>query len=122
MKVASKLQTSYFGNLGEIFAQKLLETKGYKILKRKFRSTFGEIDLICLKDDTLVFVEVKTRWSKKFGSPEESVTPHKLSKIKKTAQYFSLLNPSLPKKQLIEVMAIEVDEGKVSSVKVIKVD
>lgn len=122
MRYPPKSQTSYFGDLGERFAQNLLQKYGYKILSRKFRSKFGEIDLITLKDDCVVFVEVKTRYSNKFGKPEEAVTPLKLKRIKKTAEYFCLLNPNLPKKLLIEVLAIEVREGKVSSYRIIKVD
>lgn len=122
MTSTSKTQTSHFGNLGERFAESLLKRKGYSILKTKFRSRFGEVDIIALKDSTLVFVEVKTRWSEKFGKPEEAVTPWKLKKIAKTGEYFSLLNPTLPKKLLIEVVAIEVENGKVTSAKIITVD
>ena len=121
MLLSPKFQTKRFGNLGEKFAQRLIKAKGYKILTTNFRSKFGEIDIIAQKNDFLVFIEVKTRWSNKYGKPEEAVTSKKLWKIKKTAEYFLLRNPSLPKKLLIEVVAIELTNGKVTSAKVISV-
>lgn len=117
-----KGNTRSFGNLGEDYAVSLLKKAGYKILERNFRSKFGEIDIVARQDDTLVFVEVKARWSKRFGNPEEAVTPKKLFKIKKTAEYFSLTHPSLPKKLRIDIVAIDIDRGKVVSSKIIKVD
>lgn len=112
----------YYGNLGENYAYNLLRSHGYKILQRNFRSKTGEIDIVAIEGDTLVFVEVKTRWSKKFGLPEEAVTKRKLYRIRKTGEYFSLTHPTLPKKLRIEVVAIEVVNGKVSSARIIKAD
>ena len=111
----------YFGELGENYALKLITEYGYKLLQKNFHSRFGEIDIIAIDRDTLVFVEVKTRWSKKFGAPEEAVTPQKLRKIKKVGEYYSLTHPLLPKKLGIDVVAIEVEKGSVTSAKIIKV-
>ncbi|OGM15132.1 hypothetical protein A2V56_00525 [Candidatus Woesebacteria bacterium RBG_19FT_COMBO_42_9] len=122
MSARAKFPTRYFGDKGEKFAKKFLYERGYKILTTKFRCRFGEIDIVALKDGVLVFIEVKTRWSEKFGKPEEAVTPWKLQRIKRTAEYFSLLNSNLPKKLLIEVVAIEVREERVTKAKIITVD
>ena len=111
-----------FGDLGEDYAVRLLEKKGYKIIERNFKTKLGEIDIVARVDDSLIFVEVKTRWSKKFGLPEEAVTPWKLAKIRRVAQYFFISHPRLPQKGQIEVVAIEVEDGKVNSAKIIKVD
>ena len=111
----------HYGELGEAFAEKYLDSKGYKILKKNFRSGAGEIDIVAQDADTLVFVEVKTRWSSRYGAPEEAVTARKLQKIKKVGEYYSLIHPTLPKKLRIDVVAIEVQEGKVTSCKLIKV-
>lgn len=113
--------TSKFGSLAEDYAAKFLATKGFKVLERNFRSRFGEIDIIALDEPTLVFVEVKARWSRKFGAPEEAVTKSKLWKIQKTAEYYSILHPDLPKKMRIDVVAIEIEGGVVSSIKIIPV-
>lgn len=110
------------GVLAENFAAKLLQNKGYRILDRNFRSKFGEIDIIATLDDSLVFVEVKARWSQKFGLPEEAVTLQKLYKIRKTGEYYSLLHPELPQKLRIDVVALEIQNGAVAASKIIQVD
>ncbi len=112
---------SNLGSLAESYAVRLLSSKGYKIIERNFHSRFGEIDIIALEGPTLVFVEVKARWSRKFGAPEEAVTRSKLWKIQKTGEYYSILHPELPKKLRIDVVAIEVEGGVVSSAKIIQV-
>lgn len=117
-----KRQTSLQGNLAEDYAVKLLESKGYRIIDRNFRSRFGEIDIIAIKDDCLIFVEVKARWSQKFGKPEEAVTPSKLWKIGKTGEYYSLLNPGLPKKLRIDVVALEIEGSRIVESRIIIVD
>ncbi|OGM75835.1 hypothetical protein A2210_02280 [Candidatus Woesebacteria bacterium RIFOXYA1_FULL_40_18] len=108
-----------FGNLGENYACRLLQKSGYRIIERNFTSRFGEIDIIALDKDTLVFVEVKTRWSRRFGLPQEAVTPQKLFRIKRTAEYFSLRHPRLPKKLRIDVVAIEIENNIVTSARII---
>ena len=124
-----KKDTRHFGEMGEEFAVKLLKKKGYKILERNFQTRLGEIDIVAIDpstgsgpDGTLVFVEVKTRWSEKFGKPEEAVTPKKLSKIKRTGEYYSLTHSTAPKKLRIDVVALEVEGGRVTSAKIIRVD
>lgn len=108
------------GNVGEEFAKSLLLRNGYKILTRNFRTRFGEIDIVAVDDDTLVFVEVKTRRNSKFGEPEEAASYHKLSHIKKAAQYY-LLRYKIPfKKQRIDVVSLLVENGTVKSSKIIK--
>lgn len=117
-----KNPSSRQGKLAEDFAVKLLTDKGYKVIDRNFRSKFGEIDIIAIKDEVLVFVEVKARWSLKFGKPEEAVTPQKLWKIGRTGEYYSLLHSELPKKLRIDVVALEIENRKVTSAKLIQVD
>lgn len=116
-----KSPTSALGKLSEDFACEFLLSKGYKIITRNFRSKFGEIDVVALDKNTLVFIEVKARWSLKFGNPEEAVTPWKLAKVVKTAEYFCQLHSDLPKKLRIDVVALEISGRKVSSVKLINV-
>jgi putative endonuclease len=105
------VKRKHLGKKGEDLALTYLKKKGYRFVDRNFSCPFGEIDLIVKDKNTLVFVEVKTRWSQKFGSPEEAVTPRKLQSIIKTAQFFVCLNPSLPKKHRIDVVAISVDSN-----------
>ncbi len=74
------------GILGENIAAKYLENIGYKILERNWRySKFGEIDIIALDQNTIVFVEVKTRRGLGFGHPFEAIDSKKINQIQKTA-------------------------------------
>lgn len=60
--------------------------KGYKILERNYRYEHGEIDLIAQDGDELVFVEVKSRRSKLFGTPEDGMTDKKEEHIREAAE------------------------------------
>ena len=73
------------GKYGEELACKYLESKGYKIKERNYRTFLGEIDIICEYKKNIVFVEVKTRRSDKFGYPEEAINFIKQRKIIKNA-------------------------------------
>jgi len=109
------------GKKGEELAVKYLQNHGYKVLTRNFRSKLGEIDIIAQEKNILVFIEVKTRWSKKFGPPEEAVTPWKIKSIIKTSQYYKMLNPELPELLRIDVMAISLSpSGGVEEIKLLK--
>lgn len=110
-----------FGKRAEALAQELLIKKGYLILQKNFRSRFGELDIVALDGDTLVFVEVKARTSLRFGYPEESVTTSKLRKIRKTAEYYSLTHPSLPRKLRIDVVSLQLFPNLPPSAKIIKI-
>ena len=73
------------GKFGENVASKYLKDKGYKIKERNYRTFLGEIDIICEHKGNIIFVEVKTRRSDKFGYPEEAVNLTKQRKIIKNA-------------------------------------
>ena len=115
------------GRLGEAIAAKFLVKAGYKILEKNFHSRVGEIDIIALDPttvsgqvgETLVFVEVKTRWSKRFGEAVEAVTSRKLRSITKTANYYKLLHPELPDSLRIDVVSIDISE-KTPKIEIIK--
>lgn len=97
------------GKIGEDIACRYLDKEGYRIIGRNFRNRFGEIDIIALKDNMLILVEVKTRCGRKFGSPEEAVTPRKLNDIGMTGIYYKSLHPELPPAIRIDVVAIDMD-------------
>lgn len=69
------------GVWGENQAEKYLVKNGYRVVKRNFRVFEGEIDVVAEKRDRIVFVEVKTRTTDRFGSPEESVSAQKRSRL-----------------------------------------
>ncbi|MDO8619385.1 MAG: YraN family protein [Candidatus Daviesbacteria bacterium] len=76
------------GNYGEDLAVKYLQKLGYKILNRNYRIRGGEIDIVAKDRETLVFVEVKTRYSHEFGDPAEAMTYFKMKALLKTAQFY----------------------------------
>ena|SRR3989338_7824211 len=78
------------GNYGEELACKYLKKLGYRILQRNFRIRGGEIDIVCMDKEYIVFVEVKTRYSHEYGLPVESMTPWKIKSLLKTAQFYLL--------------------------------
>ncbi len=88
------------GKYGENLAARYLETQGYIILERNYRFERNEIDLACYDPaGEIVFVEVKTRTSEAFGSPEEAVTSEKQARIARAAEIF------LHEKQLLNAPA-----------------
>lgn len=76
------------GRRGEERVADYLRGKGYVILERNFYSGHREIDIIALKHRTVVFVEVKSRNTDRFGSGMESITPRKKRHIVSAARYF----------------------------------
>ncbi len=72
---------SRLGQWGETAALQLLLRKGFVFMERNARTSFGELDLIMVDGNELVFVEVKTRQSQAFGTPAESVTRKKLQHL-----------------------------------------
>ncbi len=73
------------GRSGEDRAAKLLAKLGYRVLERNYRTRQGEIDLIALDGDTVVFVEVKTRMGDAYGAPELAVDQRKQGRMVKAA-------------------------------------
>lgn len=73
------------GRSGEDAAVQYLEKMGYTILERNYRLRIGEVDIIARDKEYLVFLEVKTRRSTRFGSPFEAVDMRKQQQIVKVA-------------------------------------
>ena len=80
------------GDLGEEIVARFLQDKGYEILERNYLKSFGEIDIIALKNNIVCFVEVKARKSIKYGYPSEAVGYHKQQRIIKASQSFLVEN------------------------------
>lgn len=76
------------GNKGETLATLFLMIKGYRIIKRNYRTKTSEIDIIAKKGDTYVFAEVKTRSSDRFSKAVEAVDAFKQRRIIMGAMYF----------------------------------
>ncbi|MCQ2566511.1 MAG: YraN family protein [Clostridia bacterium] len=99
------------GDWGEDKAAELLESKGYALVCRKFRSKLGEVDIVARKGRFLAFVEVKTRKRVDFGLPCEAVDGRKQYRLRKTAEYFMLVNPwtrgMQPRMDIIEILCLD---------------
>ena len=82
------------GRAGEDFACFFLENNNYKIIERNFRCKQGEIDIVAkdISKDELVFIEVKTRSSIKYGQPSEAVNGHKQKHIYQASTYYVYLH------------------------------
>jgi len=73
------------GNRGEDLAVSYLKKKGYRILEKNYRVQKGEIDIIAKDKNIIVFVEVKTRNTDQYGTPQESVDKRKQRQLLKLA-------------------------------------
>ncbi len=73
------------GRQGEDCAARYLTDAGYRVLARNWRCPQGEIDLVTSMGDEIVFVEVKTRSSTRFGHPFEAITVPKLARLRRLA-------------------------------------
>lgn len=88
-----KLTSRLIGNKHEKAAERFLVQQGLCLVARNMHCRFGEIDLIMLDGETLVFIEVRFRQQNDFGSAIESVNRNKQQKILRTAGYFLTQNP-----------------------------
>jgi putative endonuclease len=76
------------GTRGEELAQRFLREKGYLILETNYRCSWGEIDIVAHDGNELVFVEVRTRRSTRYGTPEESLTAAKARHLVAAAEEY----------------------------------
>lgn len=97
------------GILGEKLARDFLKKRGYRILETNYRCPQGEIDIVARHKDFLVFIEVRTKTSLEFGTPEESITKAKKERMIATAFHYRQAHDDLPPLWRIDVVAIELD-------------
>ena len=102
------------GKSGEDLAAVYLENKGYQVIERNWRSRRNEVDIIAVKKDTLHFVEVKTRSSLDFATPESKVKGPKLKHLKEAAEVYLLLHPEWKWIQFDILSIIKKDNGTTS--------
>ncbi len=109
------------GILGEKLAGDFLKKRGYRILETNYRCPQGEIDIVARHKDSLVFVEVRTRTSREFGSPEESITSAKKARLLASALHYQQMHHNLPQLWRIDVVVVELDQkGKPSRIELIE--
>lgn len=103
------VNTLAVGVRGERLAETYLAKKGYEVVERNFRTKLGEVDLIVRDGEILVFVEVKTKSSKAWGSPEEMFGRRKYNQVKRMGILY--LNGRETKCR-IDMIAVDLGEGK----------
>jgi putative endonuclease len=101
------------GRLGEAAAARHLVQSGWEILERNYRCHSGEVDLIARLQDTVAFVEVRTRASESYGTPEESITPSKARRMVRCALTYIGSHPDPRLAWRIDVIAVRVRQGRV---------
>ena len=100
------------GRLGEEIAFEFLKRNGIKILGKNLRTPYGEIDLLGEQEDCLIFFEVKTRRTKHFGFPENSVHSTKQEHMVHSAMAYLQENDELERPWRIDVIAVNLFPSK----------
>lgn len=115
------------GRRGEQFAVEFLTSNGFHIIDRNFRIRGGEIDIIAIeidtqtKEQTLVFLEVKTRSSNDFGEPLEAIGYYKMRALIKATQFYKMKHPQLPNLMRIDAVSVLInEEGQLLDIELVK--
>ncbi len=87
-KKNEKSHNKILGEKGERAARQYLERRGFEIIDANWTCGFGEVDIVAIDEETLVFVEVKTRSGIEHGLPEEAITQTKRKKYEKIAMAY----------------------------------
>lgn len=115
----SNKQTA-LGTTGETLAANHLCSNGYTILHRNYRSRSGEIDIIAREKQTLIFIEVKTRRTTKFGPPAAAVTSRKQAQISRVALEYLNTYDLFDTSARFDVVSIVMPIGKEPVIEIIK--
>lgn len=99
------------GARSEQLAAHYLKERGYTIVKRNYRTSFGEIDLICEQRDLIIFVEVRSKRSLRYGTGAESVNQKKQRKIRRVAEQFLLHMNWMNRRIRFDVIEIFYEHG-----------
>lgn len=99
------------GAYGQRLARAYLEGLGFRIVEENYRCRWGELDIVALDGDCLVFVEVRSRTGNAFGTPEESIVPAKARRLALLAQAYRAERGSagLPDEERIDVVGVDLD-------------
>ena len=107
-----KITKKEFGNAGERAVSKFLVELGLEVLCENYRTPYGEVDIIALDKDTIVFVEVKARTSNRYGLGREAVNANKQSRYRNCAMHYVQTNCYTDKPlrfDVVEVNGIQKD-------------
>ena len=110
------------GDWGEELAVRFLEEKGYKVISTKYRCAYGEVDIVAMDGEELVFVEVRTRSPGNFGTPEESVSAHKLRRLMATCQDYLQKSGQENVEWRVDLISVRLGKGRSKNPKVERID
>ena len=99
------------GKFGEDLALKEIKGLGYKRIIRNYRCPLGEVDLIAIDGDTLVFIEVKTRKGRSLAYAKEAVNDRKRRQLSKVALFYMKSNNLNEVRARFDVVAVSLAGG-----------
>ena len=101
---------NHTGKTGESLGAAYLQNNGYLVLEKNWRHRRWEVDIIAVKNNTLHFIEIKTRRTKKFGLPEEKVGRKKIENLINAAEQYLYLHPQWKRIQF-DILSILMAAG-----------
>lgn len=101
---------NHTGTIGEELGTGYLSQQGYQVLARNWRHAHWEVDIIATKDTVLHFMEIKTRRTKNFGHPEETVGRKKVQNLINAAEQYLFLHPEWQRIQF-NILSILITRG-----------
>ncbi len=104
-------QRQQMGQHGEKIAVAYFVAKGYKIVALNWRCSTGELDIIAEDNQTLVFVEVRTRRGQRFGLATESITPTKKTRLIELAHAYLQETNTINHRWRIDVFTVQLGQG-----------
>ncbi len=111
------------GRRGEELAAQELQRRGYEIVERNWRCPIGEVDIVARRGQVWAFVEVRTRRGEAFGTPEESITPKKQTRMQAVAERYMAERSLWEADGQLLVVAVEMDPaGRLQRVEVLEMD
>ena len=105
------------GVIGESIACRYLKTTNTQIIERNYRNRMGEIDIIAKDDKDLIFIEVKSRQSTRYGYPAEAVNGKKIKNITNIAKYYMNAKNIYDTAIRFDVIEIYFKEQKINHIK-----
>lgn len=110
-----KTQRQKLGKRGEDIAVKYLKKNKYKIVEQNYHAgRYGEIDIIARDRDQIVFIEVKAKTDKQFGSPEQELTHNKKKKLHRAIHNYLFKHFLQDKPWRMDLIAIEIPSAKIN--------
>ena len=110
------------GAWGEELAVRFLGEKGYRIITTNYRCAYGEVDIVAMDGEELVFVEVRTRRPGSFGTPEESVSTHKLRRLMATCQDYLQKSGQENIQWRVDLISVRLEKSRSQYPKVERID